>query len=159
MFFPNQVDIARYLACLKQRVLELPDRKERRQLPADKARYIVSLKSRKFAILLGELFRRWGQPVPKALCANDETNEMLIELEDVWLTPLIPGAHNRKAVHWESNGHSPLPLPILGLEFTLSFYFPTTPIDLSDVLNLSLDSRKLSGDSFFLVNAKSGSTS
>jgi hypothetical protein len=141
--------------CLKSKIQELPERKERRGLHAETARYVVSLKTPKFAVMLSSLLNRWGQHVPKALYNDEEINGMLLQLENIWLAPLILNApYLASCLDWRNNSPTdhfkPLPLPILGLEFTLTFYFPTTPINLSGVKELYLDGRKLAGNYILL---------
>lgn len=124
----------------------LPNRKERRKLSSAKAFNIVQLRSPKFATALSTLQSRWAQPMCEALFADEVVNKMLTDLEDD-LIVLCGSKESRRSVYlWSGEGSgSVLPLPIMGLEFTLLYYFPTTFISLSSLAYLNLDSWSLTG--------------
>jgi hypothetical protein len=97
--------------------------------------------------------------MPTSLFADDEVNEMLCELEDIMLAPRVTVnvIGDGTLLDWRPEIYKPfernikdpqlpLPLPVLGLEFTLGYYFPTTPINLSTVESLYLDKRRLPGN-------------
>lgn len=141
--------IARYLACLRYRIQSLPERRERRELHADQARIIVSLKSSNFVAILDDLDKKWGRPMPEALYSDEIVCGMLVRLEDsMFANFYIPKSSPLRIfdLDWSANAPSKaLPLPILGLDFTLTFYFPTTPINLSNIRKLSLNSWPITG--------------
>ena len=144
--------VARFITCLRERIDALPTRQGRRSLNADAARYIVSLKSPKFTAILDELSRRWGQIIPDAMVNEERTNSMLVALEDAMFTKYDPWANKQPVkvtIDWggdKKSGQSmDLPLPIIGLEYTLRLYFPTSAIDLSSITELNLTSRNLTG--------------
>src|SRR5277367_2400706 len=128
---------ARYLACLRYRLQTLPERRERRELHADEARNIVSLKSSNFGAILEDLERQWGHPMPEALYSDDCVCRMLIQLEDsMFANFYIPKSSPLRIFNLDWSAEAPtktLPLPILGLDYTLPLYFPTTPINLSNI--------------------------
>jgi hypothetical protein len=140
--------IARYLACLGNRIEELPDRRERRDLTSDAARAIVVLKTSKFTTIVNELTRRWGKNMPEALYTDERTNGMLHQLEDCMLAKYDPGTDSCRLI-WSDRAQSDttLPVPIIGLEYTLTFYYSSTPIDLKNVTHLDLSSCNLTGSS------------
>jgi hypothetical protein len=137
--------IARYLACLRKRVEGLPERRERRDLASDEARTIVTLKGAKFSETMDKLMRKWGQSMPEQLYVDERTNEMLLQLEDCMLTQ-----HHLESccLEWNDNEKSNsqgMPIAILGLGYTLSFYFPITPVKLDNIFRLEIQSSNLSG--------------
>jgi hypothetical protein len=145
--------IARYLARLRKWVETLPDRHERRQLNADIARSIVALKGNKFGAVIDKLEGLCGQHVPEALFSDARVDEMLIQLEDIFLAKFAPSSRDVKR-HWFSLDWSykgevgtqfPMPIPIYGLEFTMGFYFANTPIYLSLITELNLSGLDLKG--------------
>jgi hypothetical protein len=144
--------VARYIACLRERIDSLPTRQGRRSLNADAARHIVSLKSPKFTAILDELSRRWGQTIPDAMVNEEPTHSMLLALEDAMFSKYDPWTNTQPAkvtLDWggdkESDQSKDLPLPIIGLDYTLRLYFPTSAIDLSSITDLDLSSRNLTG--------------
>jgi hypothetical protein len=138
--------IARYIACLQEFVKSLPDRKARRELASDAARAIVILKSPKFESIIRKFSGHWGQTMPKILYTDRATNEFLLKLEDCMLAKYD---HSRPSCHldWrsEETRQGRLPLPIFGLNYTLTFYYPTKPIDLGNITSLYLGGCALTG--------------
>ena len=144
--------VARYIACLRERIDSLPTRQGRRSLNADAARHIVSLESPKFTAILDELSRRWGQTIPDAMVNEEPTHSMLLALEDAMFSKYDPWTNTQPGkvtLDWggdkESDQSKDLPLPIIGLDYTLRLYFPTSAIDLSSITDLDLSSRNLTG--------------
>jgi hypothetical protein len=142
--------VARYLACLRYWLETLPDRKNRRNLPSDKARAIVVLQSSTFTGLIETLEQRWSQHVPEVLYKNIKVYDMLLKLEDSMIARWYPwpdGKWRQLRIDWSDPPlhKGTMPIPIIGLEYTLSLYFPTTPIDLSNVVELDLRGRNLTG--------------
>jgi len=139
--------VARHIACLRERIDSLPTRKGRRNLNSDAARHIVGLKSPKFTAILDELSRRWGQTIPHAMVNEEPTHSLLLALEDAMFSKYDPWT--KVTLDWggdkESVQSKHLPLPIIGLDYTLRLYFPTSAIDLSSVTDLDLSSRNLTG--------------
>lgn len=120
----------------------LPKRRERRGLSTKAARHIVNLKSPKFSAILDELEHRWGQSMPEPLFADECVNRMLVKLEDGMLAKYEPFSNLQRrsfCLDWSMGPFDySLPLPILGLEFTLTFYHPSTQIDLHYITDLNL---------------------
>ena len=143
--------VARYLACLRHLLEHVPDRRERRDLPSDKARAIVTLQSSTFLTTLSSLEQRWShQHIPDVLYTDPEVNDMLLKLENTMIARWYPwsnGEPREMVLDWSEkfNHKGILPLPIIGLEYTLSLYFPTTPVDLSNISTLDLRERNLTG--------------
>ena len=142
--------VARYLACLRYWLQTLPDRKTRRNLPSDTARAIVALQSSTFTEQLETLEQRWSQHVPEELYKNITVHDLLLKLEDSMIARWYPWPDNKwrkLRIDWSDPPHhkETLPIPIIGLDYTLSLYFPTTPIDLSNVVELDLRGRYLTG--------------
>jgi hypothetical protein len=141
---------ARYLACVRQWIQSLPGRQERRDLHADEARAIVSLRSPKFAVVLDELDKHWGQVMPEPLYTDEMVCSMLVQLEDsMFANTYIPKYSPFRIFNldwtFDNTKRKNIPLAILGLEFTLSFYFPTTPINISNIRRLSINSWPVTG--------------
>jgi len=147
---------ARYLACLRFRLQNLPERRQRRELHADEARNIVSLKSSNFIMILDGLERQWGQSMPEALYSDDCVCTMLLRLEDsMFRNFYIPKSSPLRIFNLDWSAEAPsksLPLPILGLDYTLTLYFRTTPINLSNIRKLSLNSWPITGTKLHPLN-------
>jgi hypothetical protein len=145
---PSEVayTLARYLQCLQARINTFPDRRKRRLLSTQQAGAIVQLINPKFSSLISVLQSQWGQHMPKVLFSDDKTHEMLCQLENalfIGSASLVESSFN---LIWDDKKHGrDLPLPIMGLEFTLRYYFPITSINLSNIPYLSLVNRPLTG--------------
>jgi hypothetical protein len=111
-------------------------------LPASEATAIVHLKTTKFSAVVKQLQHRWGRTMPDALYVDERINKMLVNLEDaIALRPEVFARHEPKPktiVMWDGDKEM-IPLPIMGLDFTLSFYFPTLPVNLSFITELYIN--------------------
>jgi hypothetical protein len=111
-------------------------------LTASEAAAIVHLKTTKFSAILDMLQRRWGRPMPQSLYVDERVNKMLLNLEDAMsLKHEVSTRQEPKTktiVVWNGDKEM-LPLPIVGLDFTLSFYFPTIPVNLSFITELYIN--------------------
>ena len=109
---------------------------------------IVNLKGTKFAGVIDDLACRWGQTMPEALYTDILTNKMLLELEDSMLAKLEHNAISKHHLLWGNMTKSrqqEIPIPILGLGYTLTFYFPTSPIELGNITSVQLPMAGLTG--------------
>ena len=111
-------------------------------MAASEAAAIVHLKTTKFLAVLEQLQHRWGQTMPEAFYVDERVNKMLLNLEDAMsLRPEIFARQEPKTntiVMWDGDEEM-IPLPIMGLDFTLSFYFPTIPVNLSFITELYIN--------------------
>ena len=111
-------------------------------MAASEAADIVHLKMTKFSAILDVLQRRWGRPMPEALYVDKRVNKMLLNLEDAMsLRHEVFARQEPKTktiVMWDGDKEM-IPLPIMGLDFTLSFYFPTIPVNLSFITELYIN--------------------
>jgi hypothetical protein len=114
-------------------------------LASDSASEIVRLKHPKFSALLDELQDRWDVMMPDALYTEERVNRMLVELEDTMIFGKDPATVSEEVHFFWQNNEGIMPLPIMGLEYTLSLYFPTTPIDFSNITRLYLINWSLTG--------------
>jgi hypothetical protein len=140
--------LARYLQCLQTRINTFPNRRKRRLLSTQQAGAIVQLINPKFSSLISALQSQWGQHMPKALFTDDKTHEMLYQLENALFTGFALPVESSFNLIWDDKKDGrDLPLPVMGLEFTLRYYFPVTSINLSNIPYLSLVNRPLTGTS------------
>ena len=88
--------------------------------------------------------------MPEALYKDSKVNRMLLKLEDSMFGRWYPWP-NLKAkpyrLDWAEDigPEESVPIPILGLEYTLGFYFPTTIIDLGNIIELDIAWKNASG--------------
>jgi hypothetical protein len=89
--------------------------------------------------------------------SDDRVNEMLVPLEDSMLAKFYPPSTEPeqslakfRRLDWsgkaEHRSRHRIPLPIYGLEFTLSLYFRDTRISLSNITDLNLSGMNLKGN-------------
>jgi hypothetical protein len=111
-------------------------------LTSSDAAAIVHLKTTKFSAILDTLQGRWGRPMPEALYVDERVNKMLLNLEDAMSLKHEVSARQepktKTIVVWNGDNEM-LPLPIVGLDFTLSLYFPTIPVNLSFITELYIN--------------------
>src|SRR5207248_252466 len=94
------------------------------------------------------LQKQWGQTMPEVLFTDERTNKMLLNLEDAMSLRhealSKQESKTKTIIMWQADD-AVIPLPIMGLEFTLSFYFPTSFIDLSYITDLYIHNWSLTG--------------
>jgi hypothetical protein len=87
--------------------------------------------------------------------SDGRVNEMLVQLEDAILAKLYPPPIEQplalfRRLDWsvkaERGSSHNIPLPIYGLQYTLSLYFRDIPIRLSNITDLNLSGMNLKGN-------------
>ena len=80
--------------------------------------------------------------MPEVLFMDERVNAMLLNLEDAMCLRhevfYKQEPKTKTTVMWEGDNEM-IPLPIMGLDFTLSLYFPTTPFSLSFITELYIN--------------------
>jgi hypothetical protein len=121
----------------------LPNRLERRNLQSQVASDIVRLQSSRFSVVVEALRERWQRDMPDILFTDDHVNTLLVALETAILK--LPG-WTPQTLGWNTKEKDPaLPLPILGLEYTLSLYGLDRSIRFPAVTVLDLRGWSLTG--------------
>lgn len=107
---------------------------------------VVRLQSPKFAAIVATLRERWAQDMPRILFTDERVNDMLVTLESS-IMPENDRLFTWKPaeISWSAEKNDVLPVPILGLEYTLSLYAIDRSIRFAAVTSLDLRNWSLTG--------------